>query len=298
MSTIVKKRAKKAGLPPGSLVYTGEKRPGAATISVMDYDESRLEERQITRLDECFRFKDSPSVTWIDVDGVHDVDAVRKLGECYGFHPLMSEDIVNPAQRPKIEVYGNTLYIVLRMLSLDKARGITIEQASLVLGNNFLFSFQEGKSGDVFGPVRERIRNEQSRMRKLGPDFLAYALMDVIVLERGDSPLVQAPTRIYLRDLYDHTVQVMDTVETYRDMLSGMIDIYLSSLSNRMNEVMKTLTIIATVFMPLTFVVGIYGMNFKYMPELEWRWAYPAVLGLLLVIASAMVVYFRKKKCF
>ncbi len=296
--------------------------------------------------------KDAPGVNWINIDGLHQIEVLEKLGECYGFHPLVLEDILNTDQRPKMEDSGDYLYIVLRMLNYnDKSSEIETEQVSLILGPNFVFSFQE-KEEDVFDPVRERIRNNKGRIRKMGADYLAYALLDSIVdnyftimeklgetiefleeelvtqpvpetlqtihqlkreliflrkavwplrevisgLERGELVLIKETTRVYLRDVYDHTIQVIDTIETFRDMISGMLDIYLSSVSNRLNSVMKVLTIIATIFMPLTFIAGIYGMNFKFMPELEWRWGYPMVWVLVIFISVFMLIYFKKKR--
>jgi magnesium transporter len=279
--------------------------------------------------------------------------ALESLGQCIGLHPLVLEDILNTEQRPKIEDYGDYLYIVVKMITYpDKADGIAVEQVSLILGQNFVISFQEGIQGDVFSPVRERIRNEKSRLRKMGADYLTYSLVDSVVdsyfavleelgerievleeelieqpsrntlhtihklkqemiflrksvwplrevvnfMERGESPLINEGTRIFLRDVYDHTIQIIDTIETFRDMLSGMLDIYLSSISNRINEVMKVLTVIATIFMPLTFLAGVYGMNFEYMPELKWRWGYPAILLVMLAVAVSMLTYFKKKR--
>ena len=352
MLRLIKKRSKKAGLPPGTLVHIGEKKGETLKITVMDYDEAHFQEKEIRTTEECFAFKDAPTVTWINIDGLHQIEILEKLGECYGFHPLVLEDILNTDQRPKMEDYGDYLYIVLRMLSYnDQSSEIDTEQVSLILGPNFVFSFQE-KEGDVFDPIRERIRNNKGRIRKMGADYLAYALLDSIVdnyfmimeklgetiefleeelvthpvpetlqtihqlkreliflrkavwplrevisgLERGELVLVKETTRIYLRDVYDHTIQVIDTIETFRDMISGMLDIYLSSVSNRLNSVMKVLTIIATIFMPLTFIAGIYGMNFKYMPELGWRWGYPMVWVLVIVISVFMLIYFKKKR--
>jgi magnesium transporter len=352
MLKLIKKRSKKAGLPPGTLVHIGEKKIQESKITVLDYDEAHFEEKEIKTIEECFLFKDSPTVTWINIDGLYQVEILEKLGECYGFHPLVLEDILNTDQRPKMEDYGDYLYIVLRMLHYDdKSSEIETEQISLILGPTFVFSFQE-KEGDVFDPVRERIRNSKGRIRKMGADYLAYALLDSIVdnyfiileklgekiefleeelitrpipetlqtihllkremiflrkavwplrevigsLERGEPPLVKETTRVYLRDVYDHTIQVIDTIETFRDMVAGMLDIYLSSVSNRLNSVMKVLTIIATIFMPLTFIAGIYGMNFKYMPELGWRWGYPMVWLIMIGIGVFMIAYFKKKR--
>jgi magnesium transporter len=353
MAKMIKKRSKKAGLPPGTLVHIGEKRAGEPIIALIDYDEANFQEREVKAVEECFPFRDKPTVTWINVEGVHQVEVVEKLGHCFGLHPLVLEDILNTDQRPKMEIYGDYVYIVLKMLyGGDVNHPIEAEQVSLILGSNFVISFQEGKEGDVFNPVRERIRSGKGLIRTMGSDYLAYSLIDMIVdsyflilerlgekielleealvahptattlqeirkfktemifvrrvvwplrelvsgLRRKESPLIKETTEIYLRDVYDHTVQVMDTVELYREMLSGMLDIYLSSVSNRLNSVMKVLTIIATIFMPLTFIAGIYGMNFKYMPELEWRWGYPAIWLIVVAIGISMLIYFKKRK--
>ena len=348
----IKRRSKKAGLPPGTLVHIGEKKAEVSKINVMDYDEAHFQEKEIKTIEECFIFKDKPTVTWINVDSLHQVEILEKLGECYGLHPLVLEDILNTDQRPKMEDYGEYIYVVLKMLDYnDKSNEIESEQISLILGPNFVFSFQE-REGDTFNPIRERIRNNKGRIRKMGADYLAYTLLDSIVdnyfiileklgekiefleeklvthptseilqvihhlkremiflrkavwplrevisgLERGESSLIQESTKVYLRDIYDHTIQTIDTIETYRDMVSSMLDIYLSSVSNRLNAVMKVLTIIATIFMPLTFIAGIYGMNFKYMPELEWRWGYPAIWFVVVLIGISMLIYFKRKK--
>jgi len=352
MPKLIKKRSKKAGLPPGTLVHIGERKAKDLKITLIDYDEVHFQEREIEKIEECFVFKDRQTVTWINVDGLHQVEILEKLGECYGFHPLMLEDILNTDQRPKMEDYGDYIYIVLKMLSQsNKNNGIMTEQISLIMGSNFVISFQETE-GDIFDPVRERIRNDKGRIRKMTADYLAYSLLDSIVdnyfiimeklgekiefleeelvtrpttetlktihqlkremiflrravwplrevvsgLERGESLLMKESTRIYLRDVYDHTIQVIDTIETFRDMVSGMLDIYLSSISNRLNAVMKVLTIIATIFMPLTFIAGIYGMNFKYMPELEWYWGYPALWLVVVLVGVSMLIYFKKKR--
>ena len=353
MPKLTKKRSQKAGLPPGTLIHIGEKKREEPKITILDYDEARVQEREVKSIEECFPFKEKPTVTWINVEGLHQVEVLERLGGCYGLHPLVLEDILNTDQRPKMEDYGEYLYIVLKMLYYDDRNGqIEAEQISLILGQNFVLSFQEGKEGDVFGPLRERLRGGKGRIRKMGTDYLAYSLIDAIVdhyfiilerlgervefleeelvtepttktlkeihnlkremiflrkavwplrevisgLERGESSLIQQNTQIYFRDVYDHTIQVIDNIETFRDTVSGMLDIYLSSVSNRLNTVMKVLTIIATIFMPLTFFAGIYGMNFKYMPELEWRWGYPFVWMVMIAIGIVMLIYFRKKK--
>ena len=351
---LVKKSLKKVGASPGTLIHVGEKKMERVGIRVIDYDGEQLEDH-VLRPDEvarCCDLKAQPTVTWINVDGIHQIEIVESLGKCFDLHPLVMEDILNTEHRPKVEGYESYLFVVLKMLLFDEKRGeIRTEQVSLTLGKTFVLSFQECE-GDVFNGVRERNRNHKGRIRNMGADYLAYALLDSIVdsyfgilekigdqielleeeltvapnpatllkinhfkremillrksvwplrevisgLQREDPPLVQETTRVFLRDVYDHTIQVIDTVETFRDILSGMLDLYLSSLSNRMNEIMKVLTIIATLFIPLTFLVGVYGMNFEYMPELGWRWAYFALWGVMLATAAGMLVFFRKRK--
>ncbi|MCP8322751.1 MAG: magnesium/cobalt transporter CorA [Candidatus Methylarchaceae archaeon HK02M2] len=352
MSRIIKKRSKKVGRPPGTLIHIGEKKVEKARISIIGYDVAQIQEKEVKTVEECFPFKDTPTVTWINVDGIHQVEIIEKIGKHFDLHLLVLEDIMNTGQRPKIEDFENYLFIVLKMLNYDEKKNeIRSEQISLILSSNLVFSFQESE-GDVFDPIRNRIRNGKGRIRKMGADYLTYALIDNIVdnyfiileklgeriediedelvtnpsqetvqaihtlkremiflrksvwplrevisrLERGESPLIRETTGIYLRDVYDHTIQVIDTVETFRDMLSGMLDMYLSSISNRMNEVMKVLTIIATIFIPLTLIAGIYGMNFKFMPELELNWGYPTVLLVMFGIGFLMLIYFRRKK--
>jgi len=347
-----RKRSRKMGLPPGTLVHIGERKAESVRITLIEYDEKDFQERQIADINECAGFRETSTVTWINVDGIHKVDIVDRVGRFFDLHPLILEDILNTNQRPKSEDYDSHLFFVLKMLMCVGDQGLVqSEQVSIVLGRNFVISFQES-IGDVFEPIRDRIRKSKGRIRKMGSDYLSYTLLDAVVdgyfsvlevigeriefldehlvkeptdsilrqihslkremiflrrsvwplrelianLQRTQSPLITETTGIYLRDVYDHTIQVIDTVESYRDIVASMLDLYLSSVSNRMNSVMKVLTIIATIFIPLTFVAGIYGMNFKNMPELEWRWGYAVVLLVMVVIAAGMMVYFRKKK--
>ena len=352
MLKLFKKTVKKVGLPPGTLVQIKEKKAEKVKITIIDYDEAQFQEKEVETIEECFPFKDKPSVTWINIDDIHQVEIMKKIGAHFGIHSLILEDIMNTGQRPKMEDFEDYIFVVVKMIYYDeKDNEIKAEQVSLLIGPNFVISFQE-KEGDVFNPVRERVRKGKGRIRRMKADYLAYALIDTIVdhyfvvleklgekiegmeeelvtnptpetlqnihtlkreliflrksiwplrevisvLERGESSLINESTGIYLRDVYDHTIQVVDTIETFRDMVSGMLDIYLSSISNKMNEVMKVLTIIATIFIPLTFVAGLYGMNFKYIPELEWHWGYFFVLFLMAIIGFGMVLYFRNKK--
>ncbi|MFH1541566.1 MAG: magnesium/cobalt transporter CorA [bacterium] len=351
MAKSYKRLSKTKGLPPGTLMHVGEQRDENVKITVIDYNENDFQLSPVKSAEECFPYRDRESVTWINVDGVHQTDIIAKLGSHFGLHPLVLEDIVNTDQRPKLEDHESYLFIALKMLSVNDKGQVEAEHVSLILGNNYVISFQE-KEGDIFDPVRDRIKNSKGRIRKMGADYLAYSLLDAIVdnyfgilektgekielleeilvadpepkvlkgihqlkremiflrksvwplrevisgLLRAEAKLIKESTIIYLRDVYDHTIQVIDTVESYRDMVSGMLDIYLSSLSNRMNEVMKVLTIIATIFIPLTFIAGIYGMNFKYMPELDIPWAYPLTLSFMGLVGLYMVLYFKRKK--
>ena len=346
------KRSQKKGLSPGSLVHVGERKVDQPRITLIDYDGDQFLEKEVATVEECFPFNETSTVTWINIDGVHDADVIEKLGRAFGLHSLIQEDIMTTSQRPKLDDLETSFYVVSRMVELNgEGKEIVTEQLSLIFGRNFVLSFQE-RPGDMFDPVRERIRHGKGRIRKLGPDYLAYALLDAVVdhyfvvletvgerietledelvadprqetlhtihalkremlffrksvwplrevvaaLERTESPLIQPSTNIFLRDVYDHVIQAIDNVETFRDMLSGMLETYLSSVSNRMNQVMKILTIISTIFIPLTFLVGVYGMNFEHMPELKWRFGYFFVWGIMIAVGVGLVYFFKRKK--
>lgn len=347
------RRGSQIGLAPGSLVHVGEKKVDKVVIRVLAYNSEELVERKLEKIEDCLEFKDHPNLNfWINVDGLDRVDIIEKLGSYFNIHPLTLEDVLNTRQRPKTEDYDSYIYSVLKMILLDtKTKEITIDQVSIIIGPNYVLSFQE-REGDVFDMVRERFKNPASRLRKSGVDYLAYGLIDAVIdnyfvilehfgdkieyleeglvlhprpetlktiqkykrdmitlrksiwplrelingLQRVESDLIKETTRVYLRDVYDHTIQVIDTVEDFRDILSSMVDIYLSSISFRMNEVMEVLTVIATIFIPLTFISGVYGMNFEYMPELKWRWGYPTVMFGMILLAVSMFVYFKKRK--
>ena len=352
MPRMIKRTSKKAGQAPGTLTHIGERRAESILITVIDYDEQNYQEKQVPTIKECEPFKTTSTTTWINIDGLHQIEVIEEIGKNFDLHPLILEDVLNTNQRPKAEDYESCLFVVLKMLSYDEEKGkIRSEQISLVLGSHYVITFQESV-GDIFGPVRDRIKNTKWRIRKLGVDYLLYALIDCIVdhyfivletiadkieslqeqvttdpsqetlqqihelkremiffrksvwpvrelvnsLLRSESSLIENTTELYLRDVYDHAVQIIDAMETYREMIAGMLDIYLSSISNKMNSVMKVLTIIATIFIPLTFIAGVYGMNFKYMPELQWRWAYPAIWVVMSGVFIGMMVYFKRKK--
>ncbi|MBN1898636.1 MAG: magnesium/cobalt transporter CorA [Spirochaetes bacterium] len=341
-----------AGLLPGTVIHIGEKKLEKAIITLIDYNEKEFQEKKVESVEKCYPFRDKPTVTWINIDGLHQTEVIEKICNNFKVHPLTIEDIVNTSQRPKMEAFDDYLFIVLKMLTYDrKKKKIDVEQISFILGETYLITFQE-KSGDVFENIRDRIRTAKGRVRKMKVDYLVYSLIDAIVdscfslleeigesiekteenlildpapdtlmviknlkkemillrksvwplrevlhnLTRAEHSYIHASTEVYLRDVYDHTIQVIDTIESYRDMLSGLLDIYLSSMSHKMNEVMKVLTMIATIFIPLTFIVGVYGMNFEFMPEIKWKWGYFAIWGFMILVFGGMLAYFKRKK--
>jgi magnesium transporter len=347
-----KSLADKVGLPPGTIRPPAQPAHPAVDITQVLYDCAGYEEHAIHAVEKTFPAADDPRTLWLNVDGVHEVTVLERLGQHFNLHQLLLEDIAHTRQRPKLESYGDHLFMDLNVIHIEADDEIHTEQVSLVLGQRWLLSFNE-RPQPWTQPIRERLKADKARCRHLGPDYLAYSILDAVVddyyvvLEKiGDrvevleeelmaSPtpatlhavytlkreiiglrksvwplreligglqrerdLVHEETQVYLRDLYDHAIQVLDTVETYRDILAGMLDIYLSSVSNRMNEVMKVLTVIATIFIPLTFIAGVYGMNFEHMPELSWRYGYGFAWGIMLAVGAGMLLYFRRKNWF
>ena len=349
-----KKASLKIGMPPGSMIYVGEQKVEKIKITLTEYDSSEVESCEINSVEEVEPYTDTPKVTWVNVCGLHETDFLKQVGEKFNIHPLVLEDILNTETRPKLEITDDYIFIVMKLLSYNPGeRMLESEQASFILGKNFVFSFLE-KSESVFNPLKERISNQSGRLRKSGCDFLFYALMDIIVdnyylvlektdeeidslddelvnnsdeieikeihglkrqlislrrntwplrelftqLIREESELIKETTEPFLRDLLDHTIHVTESVDSFRETANTLMETYLSLASNKMNEVMKVLTVIATIFIPLTFIVGIYGMNFHYMPELEWPWAYFVVWGVMVAVVVVMIIYFRKKKWF
>lgn len=347
-----KKRGSKTGLEPGTLIHIGEKKVEKVKLKLVVYDSETFIEKELDSFEECIPYKDKPHTNvWLNVDGLDQTEIIEEIGNCFNIHPLTLEDVLNTGQRPKMEDYESYIYTVLKMMLLDEKNDeLIIDQISIIFSYNYIISFQE-REIDVLNPLRERLRNPSSRLRKYGTDHLAYSIIDTVIdnyflilehygdeieefedqlvtqpspdtiriiqryrrdmiilrksvwplrelisgLQRIESEIIKDSTHIYLRDIYDHTIQVIDSIEDYRDMLSSMVDIYLSSLSNRMNDIMKVLTVIATIFIPLTFIAGVYGMNFEYMPELHWRWGYPAVMLFMFILGSSMFIYFKKR---
>jgi magnesium transporter len=342
--------------PPGAMPGTVAVDPQGArpVVRVMAYGPDELEEREVDDLDSLAKLVGRSPVTWVDVQGLGDAETITRLGEIFQLHPLALEDVVNTHQRPKVEDYGQFLFVVVRMIVPGER--LDTEQVSLFLGANFVITFQE-RPGDCLDPVRKRLRQATGRVRSAGADYLAYALLDAVVdayfpameqygewldtldteisaqpgsnvvvrvhqmrndllmlrraiwpfrddiggLVREPNPLVSEETRVFLRDCYDHTVQIIDLVETSREMCSDLRDYYLSTVNNRMSEVMKVLTIMATIFIPLGFIAGVYGMNFDpgasgwNMPELGWSFGYPFALGLMAAVAGGQLWYFWRR---
>ena len=354
---------KPPGQIPGTAIHTGTQRLDEVLMTVHDFDEHHYDVIPIKKIEKSEKYLQDKSKTWIQVRGLHDIDKLRTVWDYFDLHPLVQEDIVSTSQRPKMEHYDNCVFMVLRMITHTTEKDGTVrfntEQISIVLGENYVVSFQESDE-PVFEPILKRLEMSTTRLRRFGPDYLAYALMDTIVdhyfhaldllgetmeqleenvldkpkeahlqkihalrrdliffrksvwslrdainsLIRDDIPFISEDVKVFLRDVYDHVVQVIDSIETSREMVYGLYDMYMSGLSNRMNEVMKVLTIIATIFIPLTFIAGIYGMNFDpdvspfNMPELNWYYGYPLSLLLMLVLSLGMVQYFRNKGWF
>ncbi|MRR15011.1 MAG: magnesium/cobalt transporter CorA [Deltaproteobacteria bacterium] len=351
VESTLKKRSKKAGLSPGALVHVGDAYTDRSRITLTRYDEAALLEKEDCSIEVLMKEKNEPGNLWVNVDGLQDVDLLGEIGGLFGLHPLIVEDILNTDQRPKAEDFGPYIFIVIKDIHDHADRELHARQVSIILGKNFVLSFQE-KENDLFHPIRDRLRAGKGIIRTTGADYLAHHLMDTIVdhyfvvledieekieqleddlvrqttpvklqaihqlkkeliilrkslwplreaiglLQRSDSPLIADSDLVYFKDIHDHIIAVVDTVDTFRDMLAGMLDIYLSAASMKMNQVMKVLTIIATIFMPLTFLAGVYGMNFENMPELGWPWAYFALWGVMLAIAAFMLILFRRKK--
>jgi len=352
MGRFVRRALKKPGLPPGTVVHTGPKSEERVRISYLDFDAQNLTERADVRdVSVLWGLCDSPTASWVNVDGLHDTALIERIGERFGIHPLVLEDIAHVGQRPKLEEYDEYLYVVLYQLEWHGDEEMVVEeQISLVIGSNYVFSFQE-RPGDDFDPIRERLRTGKGKLRERGSDHLAYALIDATVdnyftilhrigsateqaelelleepgqdtmrklqqikremlvvrraiwplrdvlatLMRTESALITEDTRVYLRDVHDHAVQVLESVETLRDVVGGMIDLYLSQVALRTNEAMKVLTVMASIFIPLTFIVGVYGMNFDFMPELHTRWGYPAVWAFMISTAVGLLLWFKKR---
>jgi len=355
-----KYRNRKKDISPGSSVFTGDKKVDEIAVTIFSYDEHHFEEMKIEGIDELKNMKESAKTLWVNLDGLHDVTFIEKVCEIFGIHSLVIEDILNVNHGPKIEEHDNYLFLILKMIDIDKTNNaLNIEQISVVLGKNYVITFQEN-IGDIFNVIRDRIRTAKGRIRKAGADYLMYRLLDSIVdnyfitleyvddkiefveekllvnsdesflmdihnlrkdilklrravypmrdmtyyLQHGDNPLIHKGTIMFSRDLSDHIANNIETIDNYREIVNGVLEVHLTNASHKMNQVIKLLTIISTIFIPLTFIVGIYGMNFNTqisifnMPELAWKYGYLFVMIIMLAIAVSLVVFFKRKKWF
>lgn len=346
--------SKKSGLPPGTLIHIGKKRASKVRITAIDYTESLYNESEFQDISNCFPFKETSSTSWINIDGIHNTEIIEALGNHFGHHPLLMEDILNTLSRPKLEEYDDYLFLNLKMLGIGKDQNSIIsEQVSLILGKNYVISFQE-QPGDIFDSIRVRIRESKGNIRKRKADYLFYRLIDTVVdhyffiiehlserieklediilvtqsthilhqiqdlktqliqirkaisplreavslLQKDEVKLIHKNTLQYFRDVYQNLIQVSESIDIYREMTKNLMDLYQSGINNRMNQVMQVLTVIATIFIPLTFIVGIYGMNFDNMPELHWKYGYFIIWGIMVTVVLFMLKYFKRKKWF
>jgi magnesium transporter len=355
-----KYRNKKKDLSPGSSVFTGDKKVEKIVVTIFNYNEQQFEEKKIESIEELKLLKENAKTLWVNLAGIHDVTLIEKVCEIFEVHSLVIEDILNVNHSPKIEEHDTFLFLILKMINFDKTnRELNIEQISIILGQNYVLTFQEN-TGDVFDVIRERIRTAKGRIRKAGADYLMYRLLDSIVdnyfitleyvddkiefveeklleesedsylkeihnlrkdilklrravypmrdmtyyLQRGENPLIQKSTLMFTRDLHDHITNNIETIENYREIINGVLEVHLTNASHRMNQVIKLLTMISTIFIPLTFIVGIYGMNFNTqvsifnMPELNWKYGYLFVMFIMIAIVVSLVVFFKRKKWF
>ncbi len=339
----------KASLPPGTLIHIGEQKLDSAKVTVIDYNAETFRSMEAEAGEILSQIPDN-MIRWIDLHGLHDTELIAEFGRDFAIHPLVLEDIINTSHRPKHEDFGDYIFIIMKRM-IENGDDIQAEQISIIMGSNYVITFQEGSS-DIFGPIRTRLQRSKGRIRRKGADYLTYALLDTVVddyfrfseiltakssdietellerpdrqtlnriyylrneglfvyrmiwplrevigiMERSDSDLIDESTAIYFKDVNDHIIHLHDNMESLRSISSSMLDTYLSSVSNRMNDVMRILTIFASIFIPLTFIAGIYGMNFEYMPELQWRWGYPTLLGVMATILAVMLIYFRRKE--
>lgn len=346
------KSYKTKNLPPGTMSYRGNKTSTETYVDIINYSPSLHKIIKSKSVEDAFNFKEKDTVTWININGLNNLDNLAMLGEHYNLHSLTLEDIVNTQHRPKIDEFDNYLFVVFKMLYHDQQDVIIYEHMSMVVGEGYVLTFQEA-DGDIFDDLRERISNGKGRIRNVGSDYLMYAILDAVVdhyltileafgdkvedledavfkaeptndisneiqnhkreilkirrsivplrevinkLQKLETTLIEDKTYNFLRDLYDHIVQVNENIELFREMVWNLRDMYMTVISNKMNEVMKVLTIIATIFIPLTFIAGIYGMNFDNMPELHFKYGYFVLLGVMFVIFVFMLLYFRRKK--
>lgn len=352
MSRIVKKRKEDIGLSPDDISFRGEQKMDKTLLRLIDFDVENLEEIVVENIYTLLEHQKKPTVTWFNVDGLHDTKVIEDIGEGFNFDKLVLAEVMDTQSRPKIHDFGDCILLSIKMLQQNEENNlISVENLSVVLTESVLLSFQE-KRGDVFEPVRERIRNQKKRIRTSGTDYLTFALLDIVVdnyiyivsvlgekietleetllqeprksvideiytykrgmnflrknitpakemilaLSKIESELIRESSHIHFKELLDNINQAIDSSETYREILSDQLNIYHTTISSKLNDVMKFLTIFSVIFIPLTFIAGIYGTNFDVVPELKYEYSYFNVWGVMIILALGMLVYFRKRK--
>jgi magnesium transporter len=354
MAKFIKNRSKKTGNAPGSLVFIGNKKIEKPQISVINYSKDFFEEKQVENINESFENAQPDKVSWINVYGLHDIDLLTDLSKQFNLHPLVQEDILNTDQRPKFEADEENITYYLKMIFYDvETKSIGIEQVSIIQGTHYIITLQE-RLAKVFEPLRERIRNKSGRIRELGPDYLSYAIIDILidnyleVIEKigndieiignkvltnptnkdiediyklkielnyfrkavrpvremisqmiiADTKHITNKTIKYLKDLNDLALQVNETTELYSNLITDHLNLYNANISNRGNEIMKVLTVFAAIFIPLTFLAGVYGTNFKYLPELDFKYSYLIFWVISISLGGGLFIYFKRKGWF
>jgi magnesium transporter len=347
-------RASKKGSMPGQVEYLGKPRTDKVKVMVSQYSQDKLITEEVVATSKLRNYLDPKTTTWFSAIGVHDSNVIQDIGAVFNIHPLVLEDIANTSQRPKLEEYEDYIYLVLNSVSLHpKTREVVVEQVSIILGENYVITFQETEN-DVLNFLELRLDVASSRLRKSSADYFVFAVADLIIddyfhilenigekiedieemlvdsvddsvqkilyrlrrrlvylkrpiwptrdimnqLQKIEHKLISEEIKIYFRDTHDHTIQIIETLESAEDMTSSLMDLYLTMASHRMNQIMKVLTIYAAIFIPLTFITGVYGMNFEHLPELTWQYGYAMFWGLIIVITASMVIYFKIKKWF
>ncbi len=354
MARFIKKHKQEIGISPDELLFRGEKKIDQVLLRVIDYNANNLEEEIINSANDVIKYQEKDSVTWLNIDGLHDTVIMEEISTTFHLDNIIFADVMNTQARPKVQEYDNCIFLSIKMLRLDEETNLSsVENLSLIVTKSVLLSFQERK-GDVFEPVRERIRKQKKRIRSAGTDYLAFALLDIVIdnyiyiisflgekietleedllldpkksvieeinlykrelnflrksikpakemilaLSKMESELIDESTDLHFKELQDNINQASDSSDSYREILSDQLNIYHTTISSKLNDIMKFLTIFSVIFIPLTFIAGIYGTNFDIVPELHYKYSYFIMWGVIVSVAIGMLIYFRKRKWF
>ena len=352
MARFIKKHKQEIGLPPDEWYFRGNKKIDEVLLRVIDFDPNNLEENAVKTVEEVLKYQDKDTVTWFNVDGLHNIEVMEEIVKGFELDKLVIANVMDTQTRPRVQEFSNCIFLSIKMLQHnEKNDSITVENLSLIITDSVLISFQE-KKGDVFEPVRERIRNQRKRIRNSGTDYLAFALLDIVIdnyiyiisnlgdkiegleesllldpkksvidninsykrelnflrkninpakemilsLSKMESEFIAENTYVYYKELLENINQATESSDSYREILSDQLNIYHTTISSRLNDIMKFLTVFSVIFIPLTFIAGIYGTNFDVLPELHYKYSYYVMLGVMLVLAIAMLIYFKRKK--